>query len=75
MNMIGKQVTYNNLDTYIEFEPVAKVKSTGDEVVMICHDESGVICEDDYGACDYEHSELTYVEDVEAQRVSYYGER
>jgi hypothetical protein len=75
MNMIGKQVTYNNLDKYIEFEPSATVKSNGDHVVMICHDDRGVVCEDDNGAVAYDHDELLYEEDVEAQRVSYYGKQ
>ncbi len=57
-----KQVTYDNLDLYIEFEPSAKVKATGDHVVMMCHDDSGVVCEDDYGAVTYEHNELEYEE-------------
>ena len=59
------QVTYENLNKYIEFEPLVKVKSTGDEVVAICHDDIGVICEDDYGAVTYDHDELEFVEDME----------
>jgi len=59
-----RKVTEDNLQEYIEFEPTLKVISTGDEVVAITHDDSGVICEDDYGACLYEHSELEYLEDV-----------
>jgi len=66
-----KQVTYDNLNLYIDLEPCAKVIKTGDEVVMITHDISGVICEDNYGAFTYEHNELEYTEDVEKQKETH----
>ena len=68
-----KQVTVDNLDSYIEFNPTMRVKATDEHVVAVMHDDSAVVCENDNGEVIYKHKELEYKEDVEQQRKSYYG--
>jgi len=72
-NVPVRKVTEDNLHLYIEFEPLLKVIATGDEVAAITFDDSGIVCEDDYGACFYDYNEVIYVEDVQKQRQQYYS--
>ena len=58
-----KSITYDELEEVIDDMPMVQVIATGEYVHCVTHDASGVICEDDNGVVDYEHSELAKIDE------------